>query len=56
MGRGTLSPGEKWPDREAEQSPPSNGKVKNAWIYTSTPQYVFMQCLVKHRDNFAFTR
>jgi hypothetical protein len=29
---------------------------KNAWSYTSTPQYVFMAwCLVKHRDNFTFT-
>jgi hypothetical protein len=28
-------------------------RSKNAWIYTSTPQYVFMACcLVKHRDNF----
>jgi hypothetical protein len=26
---------------------------KNAWSYTSTPQYVFMAwCLVKHKDNF----
>jgi hypothetical protein len=29
---------------------------KNAWSYTSTPQYIFMAwCLVKHRDNFTFT-
>jgi len=26
---------------------------KNAWSYTSTPQYIFKAwCLVKHRDNF----
>jgi hypothetical protein len=35
---------------------PSSAEVKNAWSYTSTPQYVFMAwCLVKHRDNFTFT-
>jgi hypothetical protein len=29
----------------------SSAEVKNAWSYTSTPQYVFMAwCLVKHRD------
>jgi len=27
---------------------PSSAQVKNAWSYTSTPQYAFMvQCLVK---------
>jgi len=27
----------------------------NVWIYTFTPQYVFMAwCLVKHRDNLTF--
>jgi hypothetical protein len=30
-------------------------KSKNAWWYTSTPQYDFMAwCLVKHGDNFTF--
>jgi hypothetical protein len=30
-------------------------RSKNAWCYTSTPQYIFMSwCLVKHRDNFTF--
>jgi hypothetical protein len=34
----------------------SSAEVKNAWSYTTTPQYVFMACcLVKHRDNFTFT-
>jgi hypothetical protein len=47
--------GLKRPGREADHSPPSSAEVKNAWGYTSTPQYVFMAwCLVKHRDNFAF--
>jgi hypothetical protein len=33
---------------EADHSPPSSAKVKNAWSYTSTPQYAFMVwCSVK---------
>jgi len=56
--------GLKRPGREADHLPPSNTKVKNAWSYTFTPQYVFTAwCLikqwirvhgviVKHRDNF----
>jgi hypothetical protein len=28
--------------READHSPPSSAEVKKTWIYTSTPQYVFM--------------
>jgi hypothetical protein len=48
--------GVKWPGSEADHSPPSSAEVKNAWIYTSTPQYAFTAwCLVKHRDNFTFT-
>jgi hypothetical protein len=43
----------KQPEHEAYHSPPSSAVVKNAWSYTSTPQYVFMAWrLVKHRDNF----
>jgi hypothetical protein len=52
---GFLSLGVKRPGREADHSPPSSADVKNAWSYTSTPQYVFMAwCLVKHGD-FTFT-
>jgi hypothetical protein len=41
------------PGREADHSPPSSAEVKNAWRYTSTPQYVLLSwCLVKHKDNF----
>jgi hypothetical protein len=41
--------------REFDHSPPSSAEVKNAWGYTSIPQYVFMAwCLVKRRDNFYF--
>jgi len=34
--------GGKAPEREADHSLPSSAKVKNAWRYNSTPQYVFM--------------
>jgi hypothetical protein len=33
---GALSLGVKQPRREADNSPPSSAKVKNAWSYTST--------------------
>jgi hypothetical protein len=40
--RGTFPPG-----READHSPPTSVTVKNTWIYTSTPPYVFMAyCLI----------
>jgi hypothetical protein len=53
---GAVSLRVKRPGRKADHSPPSSAEVKNAWSYTSTPQYVFMEwCLVKHRDNFTFT-
>jgi len=44
---GTLSPEVKWPGHTADRSPPTSATVKkNAWSYTSTPQYVFMvRCL-----------
>jgi hypothetical protein len=39
--------------READYSLPSCAEVKNAWISTSIPTYVFVEWhLVKHRDNF----
>jgi hypothetical protein len=38
----------KRPGHEAYNSPPSSAEVKNAWSYTSTPQYDFMAwCLIK---------
>jgi hypothetical protein len=39
---GALSPEVKRPGREADHSPPTSAEVKNSWIYTSTPLYVFM--------------
>jgi hypothetical protein len=51
---GALSPGVKWLGREGDLS--SSVEVKNAWIYTSTPPYVFMTWyLVKLRGNFTLT-
>jgi hypothetical protein len=56
MGTRALSLGVKRPWREDDHSPPSSAAVKNAWSYTSTPQYVFLAwCLIKHRDNLTFT-
>jgi hypothetical protein len=50
---GALFMGVKRPRREAHHSCPPSAEVKNAWSYTSTPQYVFVAwCLVKRRDNF----
>jgi hypothetical protein len=52
---GVLSLGLKRPGRETDHSAPSSTEVKNAWSYTSTPQYVFLAwCSVKRRDNFTF--
>jgi hypothetical protein len=49
-------PGDKVAGAWSDHSPPSSAEVKNAWSYTSNPQYVFNAwCLVKHRDNFTFT-
>jgi hypothetical protein len=39
---GVLSPGVKWPGREADHSPPASAEVKKMWIYTSTAPYAFM--------------
>jgi len=39
---GTISPRLKRPGREAGHTSLSTAEVKNAWSYTSTPQYVFM--------------
>jgi len=38
--------------READNSPPSGAGVKNAWSYTSTPQYMFtMWCLISNGND-----
>jgi len=34
---GALSLGLKWPRHEADHSPPSSAKIKNAWSNTSAP-------------------
>jgi hypothetical protein len=50
-----LPLGVKRPGREADHPPHLVPRSKNAWSYTSTPQYAFVAwCLVKHRDNFTF--
>jgi hypothetical protein len=43
-----MGPGVKRQGREADHSPPTSAEVKNMWIYTSTPPYVFMAyCLIR---------
>jgi hypothetical protein len=52
---GPLSLGVKQLRREADHSPPSSSKVKNAWSNTSTPPYAFMPwCSVKAQGQFYF--
>jgi hypothetical protein len=40
--RRLFLPGVKRPGREADHSSQTSAEVKNTWIYTSTPPYVFM--------------
>jgi len=60
VSRGSF-PGDKV--ARADPTPPSSGKVRNVWRYTSTHLYIFSVVfkqwiyfngvvLVKHRDNF----
>jgi hypothetical protein len=56
MNVGALSPRANRPGREADKSSSASAGVKNAWIYTSTPPYIFMVwCLIKNDGNFIFT-
>jgi hypothetical protein len=41
MGRGTLPMELKLPRRKADHSPIPTSQVTNAWIYVSTPPYIF---------------
>jgi hypothetical protein len=56
--KGTLSLWIKQPRRQADHSPASSAEVKNAWSYTSTPQYAFHGVVLglkeKQADNFIF--
>jgi hypothetical protein len=47
-----LSPGVKRPGRDADHSPPSSAKVKNAWRYTSTSPIRLHGVVLSHTDNF----
>jgi hypothetical protein len=45
----------KWPEREADNSPPYIAKVRMHGAIPPLPQYVFMSwCLVKQWDSFNF--
>jgi hypothetical protein len=48
---GTVTPGVKWPGREADHSPPSSVEVKNAWRYTSTPPIRLHDVVLIESDN-----
>jgi hypothetical protein len=39
---------------EADHSPLSNAEVKKAWSFTSTPPYVCLHVVLKHKDSFPF--
>jgi hypothetical protein len=39
---GSLSLGVERPGRETDHSPPTSAEVKNKWMYTTIPPYVFM--------------
>jgi hypothetical protein len=50
---GASSVGAKRTGSETDYSPPSSAVIKNLWIHTSTPPYVFKAWyLIKHTDNF----
>jgi len=42
MGTGSSFSGDEAAGREADYSPPFSAAVKNAWSYTSTPPYAFI--------------
>jgi hypothetical protein len=42
MSTGGSSSGVKRPGREDDHSPPTSAEVKETWVYTSTPLYVFI--------------
>jgi hypothetical protein len=42
VGTGVSFRGVKWPGLQADHSPPTSAEIKNTWIYTSTPPYIFM--------------
>jgi hypothetical protein len=50
-----LSPGVKWPRREADHSLPSRAEVKNAWRYTSTSLIRFYDVVLNEaQDTFSW--
>jgi hypothetical protein len=56
MGIGAVSLGVKRPGREAYHSSPPSAKIKNAWSYTSTPQYAFMTwCSERQEKLYLYT-
>jgi hypothetical protein len=55
MDAGGSFPGVKRPGREADHSPESSAKGKNAWSYTFVlPVYLHDVVLVQRRNSFTF--
>lgn len=44
--RGEVAPEVKQPEGEAQQPHPQSARVKNEWVYTSTPAHICMVCTV----------
>lgn len=40
----------RWLGQETNHSAPCSTEINNSWIYTSTPSYGFMSCLIKKGD------
>jgi hypothetical protein len=53
---GALSPGVKWPAREADQSPPCSAELKKGGAIPPLPRMSSWHStyLIKHRHNFTF--
>jgi hypothetical protein len=56
MGSRGSFPAVRQPGRKADHPPPSSAEFKNAWSYTSTPQYAFMAwCSVEAQGQLYLT-
>jgi hypothetical protein len=54
VSTGAVSPGVKWPGRQADRSP-SDAEAKSTWSYISRILPVFTEwCLAEHRNVFTF--
>lgn len=54
MDTGSFFPGDQAAKREAEYSLSIKAEVEDAWSSTSISLYVFIVCLITHKDSFTF--